>query len=124
MAKREESRNTTGAPRKEDLPKVKLSWKNIKKSFRLFVYIRKQKWKFLAGMFFLVGTAAVGLLLARHVRLPGDCARCTVGTQRFQEDAQSHGFSAAPRGAAAPSTTARPPTIRTRPSATRRTASG
>ncbi len=62
MAKREESRNTTGAPRKEDLPKVKLSWKNIKKSFRLFVYIRKQKWKFLAGMFFLVGTAAVGLL--------------------------------------------------------------
>lgn len=62
MAKQEESPGKTGPIRKEDLPKVKLSWKNIKKSFRLFQYIRKQKWKFLAGMLFLVGTAAVGLL--------------------------------------------------------------
>ncbi len=62
MAKREESRSNSSTIRKEDLPKVKLSWKNIKKSFRLFTYMRQQKWKFLAGMFFLVGTAAVGLL--------------------------------------------------------------
>lgn len=45
----------------EDLPKAKLSLQNFKKSFRLFQFIAKDKWKFFAGMFFLVGTAAVGL---------------------------------------------------------------
>ena len=62
MAKREESSTKPGTIRKEDLPKAKLSWQNLKKSLRLFTYIRKQKWKFILGMFFLVGTASVGLL--------------------------------------------------------------
>ncbi len=46
----------------DELPKAKLNLKNIKKSLRLFTYLGKQKWKFIIGMFFLVGTAAVGLL--------------------------------------------------------------
>jgi ABC-type multidrug transport system fused ATPase/permease subunit len=46
----------------KDLPKAKLSLENIKKSFRLFEYLGKNKWKFAMGMFFLVGTAAVGLV--------------------------------------------------------------
>jgi ABC-type multidrug transport system fused ATPase/permease subunit len=46
----------------KDLPKAKLSLQNIKKSFRLFEYLGKNKWKFAMGMFFLVGTAAVGLV--------------------------------------------------------------
>ncbi|HQQ94366.1 MAG TPA: ABC transporter transmembrane domain-containing protein [Bacteroidia bacterium] len=62
MAKREDPPQKTGTIRKEDLPKAKLSWQNLKKSLRLFTYIRKQKWKFILGMFFLIGTASVGLL--------------------------------------------------------------
>ncbi len=46
----------------DELPKAKLTLANLKKSLRLFGYIRKEKWKFIAGMFFLIGTAAVGLL--------------------------------------------------------------
>jgi ABC-type multidrug transport system fused ATPase/permease subunit len=46
----------------DELPKAKLNLKNIKKSLRLFTYLGKQKWKFIIRMFFLVGTAAVGLL--------------------------------------------------------------
>lgn len=46
----------------DELPKAKLNLKNIKKSLRLFTYLGKQKWKFIIGMFFLIGTAAVGLL--------------------------------------------------------------
>lgn len=46
----------------DELPKAKLSLENLKKSFRLFSYLKKEKWKFVAGMFFLLGTAGVGLL--------------------------------------------------------------
>ena len=46
---------------KEDLPKAKLSLQNFKKSFRLFQYLGKSKWIFILGMFFVTGTAAVGL---------------------------------------------------------------
>ncbi len=46
---------------KEDLPKAKLSIQNFKKSFRLFQYLGKSKWIFILGMFFVTGTAAVGL---------------------------------------------------------------
>jgi ABC-type multidrug transport system fused ATPase/permease subunit len=45
----------------EDLPKAKLSAENFKKSARLFNFIWQDKWKFLAGMFFLLCTALVGL---------------------------------------------------------------
>jgi len=47
---------------KNDLPKAKLTLGNLKKSLRLFTYLGKNKWKFGFGMFFLIGTAGVGLL--------------------------------------------------------------
>ncbi|MBK9285243.1 MAG: ABC transporter ATP-binding protein [Sphingobacteriaceae bacterium] len=46
----------------EDLPKAKISMANLKQSLRLFSYLKRQKWKFFAGMLFLIGTASVGLL--------------------------------------------------------------
>jgi len=48
--------------KKEDLPKAKLSKENLKKSLRLFTYLKGQKWEFAIGMFFLAGTAIVGLV--------------------------------------------------------------
>lgn len=47
---------------KDDIPKAELTWENIKKSFYLLSYLGKEKWKFFAGMFFLFGTASVGLV--------------------------------------------------------------
>lgn len=47
---------------KDDIPKAELSWHNIKKSFYLFNYLGKEKWKFIIGMLFLFGTASVGLI--------------------------------------------------------------
>jgi ABC-type multidrug transport system fused ATPase/permease subunit len=46
----------------DELPKAKLSLANLKKSMRLFGYLGKHKWKFVLGMFFLVGSAGVGLI--------------------------------------------------------------
>lgn len=46
---------------KDDLPKAKINLTNIKKSLRLFTYLGNHKWKFALGMFFLFGTAGVGL---------------------------------------------------------------
>ncbi len=46
----------------DELPKAKLSLANFKKSFRLFGYLGNQKWKFILGMFFLAGSAGVGLI--------------------------------------------------------------
>jgi ABC-type multidrug transport system fused ATPase/permease subunit len=60
MAKREEAKPVT--VKKEDLPKAKLNWQNIKKSFRLFSYLGKHKWKFVLGMVFLAASAGVGLI--------------------------------------------------------------
>ena len=62
MAKREESSRGPGSLSKSELPKAKLNIKNLKKSMRLFSYLGKNRWKFVVGMFFLIGTAAVGLL--------------------------------------------------------------
>jgi ABC-type multidrug transport system fused ATPase/permease subunit len=46
---------------RDDLPKAKLSKQNFKKSLRLFKYIKKSKWIFSLGMFFVVATAVIGL---------------------------------------------------------------
>ncbi len=46
----------------DDLPKAKLNKQNLLKSLRLFKYVSKEKYKFFMGMFFLFGTAIVGLL--------------------------------------------------------------
>ena len=58
-------RNGPGGPRNSDtdeLPKAKLNLVNLKKSLRLFSYLDKQKWKFILGMFFLAGSAGIGLI--------------------------------------------------------------
>jgi hypothetical protein len=61
MAKREEPK--TGKPlSKDELPKAKLNWTNLKKSFRLFSYLGEHKWKFILGMVFLAASAGVGLV--------------------------------------------------------------
>lgn len=46
---------------KHELPKAKFSKENLKKSFRLFKYLQKNKFLFFLGLFFLAGTAGVGL---------------------------------------------------------------
>lgn len=61
MAKQRGRGNPSGEDT-EDLPKVKLSWQNLKKSARLFTYLGKHKWQFAMGMLFLLGTAIVGLI--------------------------------------------------------------
>ncbi len=61
MAKRDEPK--PGKPQaKDELPKSKLNWTNLKKSFRLFSYLGKEKWKFVLGMIFLAASAGVGLV--------------------------------------------------------------
>jgi ABC-type multidrug transport system fused ATPase/permease subunit len=45
----------------DDVPKARFSKANFKKSFRLFKYVTDNKWLFVAGVFFLLGTALVGL---------------------------------------------------------------
>lgn len=45
----------------DDIPKAKLSKENFKKTTRLFKYLGKSKWIFVIGMFFVLGTAIVGL---------------------------------------------------------------
>jgi ABC-type multidrug transport system fused ATPase/permease subunit len=49
-------------PDTDDLPKSKLSIENLKRSLRLFSYLGKHRWKFVLGMFFLIGSAGVGLV--------------------------------------------------------------
>jgi ABC-type multidrug transport system fused ATPase/permease subunit len=46
----------------DELPKVKLTWANIRRSLRLFSYLGNQKIHFVLGMVFLIATAGVGLL--------------------------------------------------------------
>lgn len=61
MAKRDEPK--PGKPlSKDELPKAKLNWTNLKKSLRLFTYLGKHKWKFILGLMFLAASAGVGLL--------------------------------------------------------------
>ncbi len=49
----------------DDLPKAKINSQSLKKTFRLFNYVGKHKWTFIIGMFFLAGTAAIGLIFPR-----------------------------------------------------------
>jgi ABC-type multidrug transport system fused ATPase/permease subunit len=50
------------ASAEDDLPKAKLNKESFTKGLRLFKYIANERFKFIMGMFFLFGTAAVGLL--------------------------------------------------------------
>ena len=46
----------------EELPKAKFTAQNLKKTFRLFTYVKPHKGKFFLGMLFLAGTASVALV--------------------------------------------------------------
>jgi len=46
----------------EELPKAKFNKENLKRSLRLFTYLRQHKWKFIVGMFFLAASAGIGLV--------------------------------------------------------------
>ncbi len=46
----------------DDMPKVKINKASLKKGIRLFALMKDVKWQFWLGMFFLLGTAAVGLI--------------------------------------------------------------
>ncbi len=56
MAKQHQRNSNT-----DELVKAKLNWTNFKKSFRLFNYLKRQKYKFFLGMLFLVASAGIGL---------------------------------------------------------------
>lgn len=60
MAKQEETKST--GLKKDELPKAKLTIKNLKRSMRLFGYLGNHKWKFVLGMIFLAASAGVGLI--------------------------------------------------------------
>src|SRR5688572_3652619 len=62
MAKKAES-GAGEAINKSDLPKAKLTVKNLKKSLRRFSYLGRNKWKFTVGMIFLALSAGVGLMV-------------------------------------------------------------
>lgn len=48
--------------KKDQLPRAKLSWANLRRSLRLFEYLGRHKWKFILGMIFLTLSAGVGLI--------------------------------------------------------------
>lgn len=62
MAKQQQRGGGPLADDKQDLPKAKLTLANFKRSFRLFSYLGNEKWKFVLGMVFLIGSAGVGLV--------------------------------------------------------------
>ncbi len=47
--------------RENDLPKAKLSTKNVANTLRLFQFAQRQTWKFILGLFFLAVTGATAL---------------------------------------------------------------
>jgi len=55
------------ASESDDLPKVKLSLHNIKRSLRLFGFVGKHKWKFFIGLVFLAGTAYTALVFPKLI---------------------------------------------------------
>jgi len=55
------SRLNSGNPTAEELPKVKITKKNIQKIARLLRYLKPYRWKFIAGMGFLFLSSLVGL---------------------------------------------------------------
>ncbi|MBS1647867.1 MAG: ABC transporter ATP-binding protein [Bacteroidetes bacterium] len=51
----------------DSIVKAKLNWTNIKKTFRLFNYVGKHKWKFFLGLLFLAGTAYTALTFPKLI---------------------------------------------------------
>ncbi|HEY4798374.1 MAG TPA: ABC transporter transmembrane domain-containing protein, partial [Bacteroidia bacterium] len=53
------------AIKKEDLPKAKLNKESLRRATRIFQFVGPHKWKFILGLFFLVGTGSTGLLFPK-----------------------------------------------------------
>jgi ABC-type multidrug transport system fused ATPase/permease subunit len=78
---------------KDDIPKAKFSRENFKKSFRLFKYLGKSKWIFALGMFFVAGTAIVGLYFPIMAgKMFGYLGQTTMAPNLFRDAVTGTGF--------------------------------
>jgi ABC-type multidrug transport system fused ATPase/permease subunit len=50
---------------RESLPKAKLNKESLRRASRIFKFIGPHKWKFVIGMFFLIGTGSTGLIFPK-----------------------------------------------------------
>jgi ABC-type multidrug transport system fused ATPase/permease subunit len=91
MAKRDEPQ---AIPlKKDDLPKAKLTLKNLKRSLRLFGYLGDQKWKFVLGMVFLALSAGVGLIFPlKSGEMLGYIGENTKPVEEIRSDLYNIGF--------------------------------
>jgi ABC-type multidrug transport system fused ATPase/permease subunit len=79
--------------KKDELPKAKLSIKNLKRSMRLFKYLGQHKWKFILGMIFLVASAGVGLIFPlKSGQLLGYIGDNTKSVPQIRTELMSLGF--------------------------------
>lgn len=80
--------------RKEELPKAKLTKETLGKAMRIFRFVGPHKWKFFLGMFFLAGTAAMGLVFPWLMGdLMGLVGRTDISTEELISTANHVGFS-------------------------------
>lgn len=77
----------------DELPKAKLSLANLKRSLRLFGYLGKHKWKFVLGMFFLAGSAGVGLIFPmKSGKMLGYLAENSMATDQVRSELMTIGL--------------------------------
>ena len=78
---------------KDDLPKAKFSRENFKKSLRLFKYLGESKWIFILGMFFVLGTAVVGLFFPLIAgKMFGYFGQNNLTPEKFKDSVSGTGF--------------------------------
>lgn len=78
---------------KDDIPKAKLSLENFKRSFRLLEYLGKNKWVFVIGMFFVLGTAIVGLYFPIMAgKMFGYLGQTSMATGLFKDSVKGTGL--------------------------------
>lgn len=78
---------------KDDLPKAKFSRENFKKSLRLFKYLGESKWIFILGMFFVLGTAIVGLFFPLIAgKMFGYFGQSNLTPEKFKDSVSGTGF--------------------------------
>jgi len=86
--------NTRKTPSKDELPKAKLNFKNLRRSSRLFKYLGKEKWKFILGMVFLTASAGVGLIFPmKSGEMLGYIGDATTDTGTIQQNLSEVGLA-------------------------------
>lgn len=79
---------------KDELPKAKLSIKNLKRSLRLFAYLGNHKWKFVLGMIFLAASAGVGLIFPlKSGEMLGYIGETSKSSEQLSSELTSVGFA-------------------------------